>query len=277
MQSINTKNWMTSALLAAALPLASVASAATVTGIAVGGGEAAGPAVGIPPVGGQIEYFIPLRDDTTSTIYTGTYGDKPAGVFCAANGVGTCSDSGSGFGYDSAGALDMNIYFDLTLEPVAAAARLTLAFADLDLIPINDPDGFHESLTFSYWDTQSNGFVTVGSTIKNESELTGGAFAGAASTTPATLADPFSWHIDLLALGVLGKLNQSRALDGGFWIQLGFGSLYLDEHGNPKHGKNTSEFLTATLDVSPVPIPSAVWLFGSALIGFIGLSRRTRV
>jgi len=29
--------------------------------------------------------------------------------------------------------------------------------------------------------------------------------------------------------------------------------------------------------VSPVPLPSAVWLFGSALIGFIGMSRRTRV
>ena len=30
-------------------------------------------------------------------------------------------------------------------------------------------------------------------------------------------------------------------------------------------------------DVSPVPLPAAVWLFGSALIGFIGMSRRTRV
>jgi len=29
--------------------------------------------------------------------------------------------------------------------------------------------------------------------------------------------------------------------------------------------------------VSPVPVPSAVWLFGSALLGFIGMSRRTRV
>ena len=28
---------------------------------------------------------------------------------------------------------------------------------------------------------------------------------------------------------------------------------------------------------SPVPVPAAVWLFGTALVGFIGLSRRTRV
>lgn len=30
-------------------------------------------------------------------------------------------------------------------------------------------------------------------------------------------------------------------------------------------------------DISPVPVPAAFWLFGSALLGFIGMSRRTRV
>ena len=30
-------------------------------------------------------------------------------------------------------------------------------------------------------------------------------------------------------------------------------------------------------NVSPVPVPAAVWLFGTALIGFIGMSRRTKV
>jgi hypothetical protein len=29
--------------------------------------------------------------------------------------------------------------------------------------------------------------------------------------------------------------------------------------------------------ISPVPVPASVWLFGTALIGFIGLSRRTKV
>ena len=36
---------------------------------------------------------------------------------------------------------------------------------------------------------------------------------------------------------------------------------------------HSSEFGT----VSPVPVPAAVWLFGTALIGFIGFSRRTKV
>ena len=31
------------------------------------------------------------------------------------------------------------------------------------------------------------------------------------------------------------------------------------------------------LSVNPVPIPAAVWLFGTALIGFVGMSRRRKV
>ncbi len=31
------------------------------------------------------------------------------------------------------------------------------------------------------------------------------------------------------------------------------------------------------INVSPVPVPAAVWLFGSALLGFVGMSRRTSI
>ena len=41
--------------------------------------------------------------------------------------------------------------------------------------------------------------------------------------------------------------------------------------------KNLSHFSIYTSGVSPVPVPAAVWLFGTALIGFIGFSRRTKV
>lgn len=37
----------------------------------------------------------------------------------------------------------------------------------------------------------------------------------------------------------------------------------------------SESFVTAPL--SPVPVPAAFWLFGTALIGFIGMSRRTKV
>ncbi len=204
-------------------------------------------------------------------------------MFCDTpdHGVGTCSDSGTGFGYDSAGALEMNLFFELGGEPDSVAGSLILDFDDLDLDPIHDPTGFNESITLAYWDTSLDDFTSIGPVIKDQSQLTSGVFSGKASTTPGVLDDPgddpFTWTLDLLALGLLDAVNDAKDDDGGFWIQLGFGSRYLDKYGHPKHGTNTSEFLTATLDVSPVPIPSAVWLFGSALIGFIGLSRRTRV
>ena len=34
---------------------------------------------------------------------------------------------------------------------------------------------------------------------------------------------------------------------------------------------------TLKLDLNPVPVPAAVWLFGTALIGFVGMSRRRKV
>ena len=88
-----------------------------------------------------------------------------------------------------------------------------------------------------------------------------------------------TWDLDLLALGALNDSAQS--VNQGFWIQLGFGSKYVsyDNLGNetPKRGTNTPEYLAAQLTVSPVPVPAAFWLFGTALIGFVGISRRTRL
>ena len=35
--------------------------------------------------------------------------------------------------------------------------------------------------------------------------------------------------------------------------------------------------MVVRVDVSAVPLPATVWLFGTALLGFIGISRRTTV
>ncbi len=31
------------------------------------------------------------------------------------------------------------------------------------------------------------------------------------------------------------------------------------------------------LEISPVPVPAAIWLFGTALVGFVGISRRRKI
>ena len=38
---------------------------------------------------------------------------------------------------------------------------------------------------------------------------------------------------------------------------------------------DTGQMYLSAMTVSPVPVPAAFWLFGTALIGFVGLSRRT--
>ncbi len=171
-----------------------------------------------------IKYYIPL-----SATQQGTYGVAGTPAPCGNGfpgtfgGAGTCADSGSGFGYLDSSALAMNIYFDLSGQPASQSAELSFLFDDLDLIDKNDPVGFFESISLSFWnwDTNTNSFdgtpVNVAGTITT---------AGASPDPVIDAVDDnlITWDLDLLALGAL---NASAQAQNGFWIQLGFGSRYV--------------------------------------------------
>ena len=74
-----------------------------------------------------------------------------------------------------------------------------------------------------------------------------------------TVANPLTTYAMLIAALNAGTLN----------IALHAQAIGTDPN-------ETSEWLYIT-PPSPVPVPAAVWLFGTALIGFIGFSRRTKV
>lgn len=57
----------------------------------------------------------------------------------------------------------------------------------------------------------------------------------------------------------------------------GMAQLSIDSFFSDIGGTIASISLYEDLSVSPVPVPAAIWLFGSALLGFIGFSRKTRV
>jgi len=80
---------------------------------------------------------------------------------------------------------------------------------------------------------------------------------------------PGSGFLSLGRLGVLAlNLNPALALGGPLF-------MYVGEAGN---NGETLRGLVEVSDVpSAVPLPAAVWLFGSALVGFIGMSRRRRI
>ena len=68
-------------------------------------------------------------------------------------------------------------------------------------------------------------------------------------------------YLNLLALGgpILGRVIEFTAASGSeFW----------DDHNN--------DYALAGVAVSAVPVPAAAWLFGSALIGLIGFSKRRK-
>jgi hypothetical protein len=220
----------------------------SVTGIAVGDVNSMGQ-VGIQdPLTGIVEYFIPLSESDS-----GVYGvdDSPT---CGVDGVGTCSDSGSGFGYDdeSKFALKMNIYFDLSNLANKDNSVLDIWFDDLDLVGINDPGWFYESVSVAGKKAGDVSLTNIASTKTLASEIT------------TATQDPFTWSLSLSSL----DLDNT---DNDVWIQLEFDSKMTIT--GP--ASNTPEYLKAT--ISTVPVPAAVWLFGTALIGFVGMSRRTAV
>jgi len=72
--------------------------------------------------------------------------------------------------------------------------------------------------------------------------------------------DPGRYLFNLALSGPIGWNGIEDLVLANFWV--GKGSI-----------SNFAIYGTA----SPIPVPAAVWLFGTALIGFIGFSRRTSV
>jgi hypothetical protein len=98
----------------------------------------------------------------------------------------------------------------------------------------------------------------VSSTGLNQSEAgtTVTAFGAALGLTNADVSDNFSHNVfdDAFGLNIVDKDSAGNILS-----LAGRGVI------DPGTG------------ISPVPVPAAVWLFGTALIGFVGVSRRRKV
>ena len=200
-----------------------------------------------------IKYYIPLSED-----YSGTYGvdkDVDPGPGVITKTIGTTSDQGSGYGTVQGEDPALTMY--LMYSPVefpAATAVLTFEFLDLDIEPDNDPTDpdFFETIQIfggdnnpltdvisNAWDDESNSFYSV---------------VSAGNLVTITFPD-LTAHL------------------GGdpTYAKLTFTSDY-----GSHSGWNTPEYLYTTLETTPVPIPGAVWLLGSGLLGLAGIRRKLR-
>lgn len=77
-----------------------------------------------------------------------------------------------------------------------------------------------------------------------------------------TLQDTIHQNIDVITM--TNELNQTYAATNYVDIRLALG------------GERDWDFDWVRFDVAPVPVPAAVWLFGSGLLGLVGIARRKK-
>jgi hypothetical protein len=132
-------------------------------------------------------------------------------------------------------------------------------------------------------------------TIQMERGATGSLFpafslySGWENDTPDTNNHTFnntgaiSWADDLTYIGHVANAGGQNGTANGtgltsvsqqFFLNPGLYSIALG--GNPAFslGQTGIHAFNATFDVAAVPVPAAVWLFGSGLAGLVGLARR---
>lgn len=89
-----------------------------------------------------------------------------------------------------------------------------------------------------------------------------------------------------LPIGVVPIATSSFNVDGATGVGTTLGQLSLgtdDGIGGTPMDNGPFEFFNANFDmtsitiVNPVPVPAAVWLFGSGLLGLVGVARRRKV
>ena len=154
------------------------------------------------------------------------------------------------------------------------------------------------SITDIYFDDYPLGILNLPGTL--DDSASGVSFSSPASPgAPPAGASGFdaSYSADSDSPIVANGINQAAADSTSEWLKIEFdyanpltttytmliaalndGRLNIALHAQAigTGANETSEWLYIT-PPSPVPVPAAVWLFGTALIGFIGFSRRTKV
>jgi len=117
------------------------------------------------------------------------------------------------------------------------------------------------------WEIDEPGYV-FGDIYDNMLDNTNSVPAG----LEADVSFALGWNFTLAAGDLVTiNLNLSDVLNtSGFYLQ------HTDNEVGSNFDLSESVYYWSDLTISPVPVPAAIWLFGSGLVGLIGLGLRKK-
>lgn len=106
-------------------------------------------------------------------------------------------------------------------------------------------------------------------------DISGQTFSGDyLANTALSMLDPTSTSSPA---SIWGHVSDTDQFGGGVDVFISSSTVQTQIYLGGSNGKNyTNSTLGAWLyrDVTPVPVPAAIWLFGSGLLGLVGMARR---
>jgi hypothetical protein len=124
-----------------------------------------------------------------------------------------------------------------------------------------------DNLSYDGWSVDNNGVFDVLAPFWGDTLCTAGRCAAGTggAWTLVDLVSKDKWHM------------ASYILDCSACTQSATQDFLMSEFNDAKDTKEDWNRASALVRVNPVPVPAAIWLFGTALIGLVGFNKRKSI
>ena len=168
----------------------------------------------------------------------------------------------------------IDVTYNATLDELTASG-FALELDDDGSVPAEAIAGgtFDLSATIDATGSLSGGSLSIGGTVASLGFNSGTLLTGTLTAFgfPDAGGDPFEFLFDVTG-GDAAALYGGGSVPAGVILSgTGFGGNFTSDFDNLSSGTGTG---IAVANVGTVPVPAALWLFGSGLLGLTGLARR---